>query len=49
MEDVSQHLLDVVFERFARTGEWPVVDRLRHERLQRNRWGKPSALRGQSR
>jgi len=24
-------LLSVIFERFARTGEWPVVDQLRHE------------------
>jgi uncharacterized protein (TIGR02391 family) len=25
------HLLSVIFERFARTGEWPVVGQLRHE------------------
>lgn len=30
-ETEVDHLLSVIFERFARTGEWPVVGQLRHE------------------
>jgi uncharacterized protein (TIGR02391 family) len=30
-ERLANHLMQVVFDRFSETGEWPLVDQLRHE------------------
>lgn len=35
-ERLANHLMQVVFDRFSKTGEWPLVDQLRHELDQAN-------------
>jgi hypothetical protein len=35
-ERLANHLMQVVFDRFSETGEWPLVDQLRHELDQAN-------------